>query len=130
MRKMTVVLLILFIATLALTACGTSTDSGAGKAAEAYLNALVSGDADRMSALSCASWEENALLELDSFMAVEATLQDLSCSQTGSDGDVALVTCEGKIMTTYNEEKTEIDLNTRTYEMTQSGGEWLICGYR
>lgn len=130
MRKLTVVLAVVFLFSLILSACAPSGDSGPGKAAEAYLNALVSGDADRMSALSCATWEENALLELDSFMAVEATLEDLACTQSGSDGETALVDCAGKILTTYNEEKTEIDLNTRTYEMARSGGEWLVCGYR
>jgi len=130
MRKMTLLFAILLFSTLVLSACKPSGDSGAGKAAEAYLNALVEGDGDRMSSLSCASWEENALLELDSFMAVQAELQDLSCSQTGNDGDIALVKCSGKILTTYNEEKTQIDLNTRTYEMTKSAGEWLVCGYR
>jgi hypothetical protein len=82
-----------------------------------------------MSTLSCAEWEENALLELDSFMAVDAALQDMTCSQTGTDGEKALVTCQGKIITTYNQEKSEIDLSSRTYEMTQSAGEWLVCGY-
>ena len=73
MHKLTIVLAVIFLFSLLLSACTPSGDSGPGKAAEAYLNALVSGDADRMSALSCATWEENALLELDSFMAVDAT---------------------------------------------------------
>ncbi len=130
MRKLIILFALIFTTSLLLSACGSNGDSGPGKAAEAYLNALVIGDGDRMATLSCAAWEENALLELDSFMAVQAELEDLSCSQTGSDGDTALVTCEGKILTTYNEEKTKIELNSRTYEMTKSAGEWLVCGYR
>ncbi len=130
MRKISILLAMIFITTLILAACGKPADSGAAKAVEAYLNALVSGDGDRMAALSCANWEENAMLELDSFMAVKASLEGLQCTQTGTDGDTALVTCDGKIITTYNEEKNEIDLNTRSYELTQSAGEWLVCGYR
>jgi hypothetical protein len=131
MRKFVLFLLIVSLSSLLLTACaGSSTADDAAASAEAYLNALVAGDGDKMTTLSCADWEENALLELDSFMAVTASLDGLKCSQTGSDGDKALVTCQGKIVTTYNEEQTEIDLSSRTYEMTQAAGEWLVCGYR
>lgn len=133
MRKIATLFFVLLISSFILSACGaggSSTADAAGKTAEAYLNALVAGDGDKMSTLSCADWEENALLELDSFMAVEAALEDMVCTQTGTDGDKALVSCQGKIITTYNDEKSEIDLSSRTYEMTQSAGEWLVCGYR
>ena len=132
MRKIATLFFVLLFSSFILSACGGGTSAGdaAGKSAEAYLNALVAGDGDKMSTLSCADWEENALLELDSFMAVEAALEDMVCTQTGTDGDKALVSCQGKIITTYNDEKSEIDLSSRTYEMTQSAGEWLVCGYR
>ncbi len=113
---------------LSLAACGGG--SGPEKSAEAYLTALVNADADRMSTLSCADWEMNAQLELDSFQAVEASLQDMSCSQTGEDGEIALVTCDGQIVTTYNDEQSQIELNSRTYEMVKAAGEWVVCGYR
>ena len=122
--------MIVFVSSTIISACaGGDAGDAAGKSAEAYLNALVARDGDKMSTLSCAEWEENALLELDSFMAVDAALQDMTCSQAGTDGEKALVTCQGKIITTYNQEKSEIDLSSRTYEMTQSAGEWLVCGY-
>jgi len=132
MRKIATLFFVLLFSSFILSACSGRTSAGdaAGKSAEAYLNALVAGDGDKMSTLSCAEWEENALLELDSFMAVEAALEDMVCTQTGTDGDKALVSCQGKIITTYNDEKSEIDLSSRTYEMTQSAGEWLVCGYR
>ena len=130
MRKFALLFIIMFIASTFMIACtGGQKGDAAGKSAEAYLTALVARDGDKMSTLSCADWEENALLELDSFMAVDAALQDMTCSQTGTDGEKALVTCQGKIVTTYNEEKSEIDLSSRIYEMTQSAGEWLVCGY-
>jgi len=130
MRKFALLFIIIFISSALLSACtGGSAVDAAGKSAEAYLTALIARDGDKMSTLSCVDWEENALLELDSFMAVDAALQDMTCSQTGTDGEKALVTCQGKIVTTYNEEKSEIDLSSRTYEMTQSAGEWLVCGY-
>lgn len=129
MRTLTMILVFLTLA-LTLAACTGAGADAPEKAAEAYLNALVTADADRMSTLSCAEWETNAMLELDSFQAVEASLKDMVCTQTGEDGETALVTCEGQIIASYNDEDTAIDLNTRVYEMIQSGGEWLVCGYR
>ncbi len=129
MRKQTLLIVFLTLA-FTLAACTGAAADAPEKATEAYLNALVTADADRMSTLSCAEWESNAMLELDSFQAVEASLKDLTCAKTGQDGDTALVTCEGQIIASYNDEDTAIDLNTRVYEMTQSGGAWLVCGYR
>ena len=65
MRKLAIALVFMFIM-IALTACAGG-GTGPEKATEAYLTALVSADADRMSTLSCAEWEMNAQLELDSF---------------------------------------------------------------
>ena len=125
--------LILFtiIATLSLAACGTSNTSDApAKAVEDYLTALVEKDADRLSTLVCGEWEDDALIELDSFQAVSTRLEGLACEQTGTDGDTALVLCNGKIIATYTNEDQEIDLSTRTYQVTQEGGDWLVCGVR
>jgi hypothetical protein len=123
--------LILFItiASLALAACASSTATPA-KAVEDYLTALVEKNADRLSTLSCAAWEEDALIELDSFQAVTARLEGLACEQTGTDGGIALVLCNGRIIASYNEEDQELDLSVRTYQVTQEGGDWLVCGVR
>src|SRR5687768_9687530 len=125
--------LILFmtIAILALAACGASnTNDAPAKAVEDYLNALVEKDADRLSTLVCGEWEDDALIELDSFQAVTTRLEGLACEQTGTEGETALVLCNGKIIATYTNEDQEIDLSTRTYEVTQAGGDWLVCGTR
>jgi hypothetical protein len=125
--------LILFItiATLSLAACSTSNNNGASaKAVENYLTALVEKDADRLSTLVCGEWEEDALIELDSFQAVTARLDGLACEQTGTDGETALVLCSGKIIASYNNEDQELDLSVRTYQVTQEGGNWLVCGVR
>jgi hypothetical protein len=125
--------LILFtiIATLSLAACGAAnTNDATAKAVEDYLTALVEKDADRLSTLVCGEWEDEALIELDSFQAVSTRLEGLACEQTGTDGDTALVFCNGKIIATYTNEDQEIDLSTRTYQVTQEGGDWLVCGVR
>jgi len=125
MKRATLILLSAFC--LLLSACGTSS-AGPEKTVEAYLNALNGKDSTRLSTLSCADWEATALMELDSFMAVSTTLEGLSCAQTGTNGDNALVTCQGKIVASYNGELQSFDLSTRTYTVENSTGEWLVCG--
>lgn len=112
-----------------LTAC-TPKNSQPEQAVEAYLTAIVEADLDKISTLSCAEWEENAWLELDSFQGVEVSLVDMQCTQSGVDGETALVTCTGHFLTSYDGEAMEIDLSTREYELVQQAGNWLVCGYR
>ena len=128
MRTLFLILFMVFT-TLVLSACGSDNDAPA-RAVEDYLNALVAKDANRLSTLSCGEWEDDALLELDSFQAVEARLEGLACEQTGTDGDTALVLCNGNIIATYGDEDQELDLSVRTYQVVQEGGEWLVCGTR
>ena len=122
--------LFLFISVLSLAACASTSENAPANAVEDYLNALVAKDGDRLSTLVCADWEDDALIELDSFQAVTARLEGLACEQTGTDGDTALVLCNGKIVATYNDEDQELDLSVRTYQVVQEGGEWLVCGTR
>jgi|SRR5690349_5444900 len=128
-RAFSLMLLIMFI-TLTLAACGANNDNAPVQAVEDYLNALVEKDANRITTLSCGEWEDDALLEVDSFQAVTARLEGLACEQTGTDGDTALVLCQGSIVATYNEEDQQLDLSVRTYQVVQEGGEWLVCGTR
>jgi hypothetical protein len=129
-RKFFLIVLVTIISVSALMACASGSDNAPAKAVEDYLNALVAKDADRLSTLSCGEWEDDALLELDSFQAVEARLDGLACEQTGTDGDTSLVLCSGNIIATYNDEDQELDLSVRTYQVVQEGGEWLVCGVR
>ena len=127
MRKFALV--VILIATLALAACAPA-KAPAARAVEDYINALVAKDSSRLSALSCADWESSAQLELDSLQAVQVRLEGLSCSVTGTDGDITLVSCQGTISVTYNNEDQQIDLSVRTYHVVIQGGESLVCGYR
>jgi hypothetical protein len=107
------------------------TVSPAVKAVTDYLQALVAKDVNKVSTLTCKDWEQAAIQEVDSLQAVTAILSsDLACSQSGTDAGNALVKCQGKIITTYNTENQELDLSVRTYKVTQSGGDWLVCGYQ
>ena len=130
MRKFFLILIPVIVSTLFLSACASKSSNGPTKAVEDYLNALVAKNSDRLTTLSCKDWENEALLELDSFQAVTTKLDGMSCTQTGTDGDTALVLCKGKIIATYNNENQELDLSTRTYQVVQQGGDWLVCGTR
>jgi hypothetical protein len=119
------------ITTLFLSACSSSDSINApAKAVEGYLNALVAKDENRLPTLVCGDWEEDALIELDSLQAVTARLDNVACTQTGTDGDTALVKCSGKLIATYNNEDQELDLSVRTYQVVQQNGDWLVCGTR
>jgi hypothetical protein len=125
-------LILIFALTLTigfLAACASNADAPA-QAVHNYLEALVEKESDRLPTLVCGEWEEEALIELDSFQAVTARLEDVSCSQTGTDGDTALVLCTGDIVATYNNEDQRLDLSVRTYQVIEQGGDWLVCGTR
>jgi outer membrane lipoprotein-sorting protein len=122
-------ILTLLAASILLAACASNSDAPA-QAVQNYLNALVNKEADKLPTLVCADWENDAMIELDSFQAVTARLDNISCSQTGTDGDTSLVLCTGNIVATYGDEDQEIDLSTRTYQVVNQGGDWLVCGTR
>ena len=130
MRTFSLIILTIISVTLLLTACASNNGNAPVQAVENYLDALVAKDADRLSTLSCGDWEDDALLELDSFQAVNTRLDGVACEQTGIDGDTALVLCNGKIIATYDTEDQELDLSVRTYQVVEESGEWLVCGVR
>ena len=123
------ILILIILAGILLAACASSTDAPV-QAVQNYLNALVNKEADRLPSLVCGDWEEDALIELDSFQAVTARLENVACSQTGTDGDTTLVLCTGDIVLSYDNENQNIDLSTRTYQVIEQGGDWLVCGTR
>ncbi|HXD12433.1 MAG TPA: hypothetical protein VN653_20350 [Anaerolineales bacterium] len=129
MRKLLLILPLVLTVNVWLTACASKIAAPV-EAVNKYLNALVEKDAERLPTLVCGDWEEDALIELDSFQAVTARLDNVSCELTGSDGDTALVNCKGNIVMSYNNEDSALDLSSRTYQVTQEGGEWVVCGTR
>jgi len=117
--------------TLILSACGGGNASkGATSAVEGYINALANKDQAALSANSCADWESDAMVELDSFQLVDVSVDNMSCQISGTDGDKTLVDCTGKLQMSYNGEPQELDLSARTYEVVNQGGNWLVCGVR
>lgn len=112
-----------------LAACSSSS-AGPAQAVEGYFKALVAKDAAKAKSISCAAWESNAQTDADTFAVYPATLEALSCQETGRTGDTADVTCTGKMILDYNGDKQEINLADRGYLAKLEGGDWRMCGYQ
>lgn len=119
-----VIRLAAFLLLLTLAACAE--ESNPVPVVESYLKARVESNADELQRLSCGEWEAQAAIQADSFRSMDATIEGLSCKADGEDGDFTLVTCEGKIVTTYNGETREWPLGT--YRLKQEDDEWKMCG--
>ena len=130
MKRNSLLVVVFLTGIILLAACGggESVDAAA-KPVELYLQALVAQDTDMIPNVTCSEWEDQAILELDAFMGVEASLDEVSCQVSGEDGDSKLVQCAGNILATYNNEQQELSLAGRTYKVIQEGGEWRVCGY-
>ncbi|HEX9091257.1 MAG TPA: hypothetical protein VF831_07195 [Anaerolineales bacterium] len=122
------IIFIVIISIFTLVGCRSETND-APKTIEAYIKALSNQDANQISSLSCADWEPQALIEVDSFTAVSSEVKDLACQQSGQDGDDVYVSCTGILALDYGGEAQQIDLSSRTYIARQEGGEWHMCGY-
>jgi len=115
---------------LILAACTSQAGRGAAEATESYITALAEKDKVMITNLSCKDWEESAILEIDGLLSVEAEVSDLSCDVTGNDSESTLVTCNGSLDLTYNDEIRAIDLSRRTYYLQEEGGQWRVCKYQ
>lgn len=128
--KTTIILTSIFLSIILLSACSQKTDSSeAAKPVEAFYNAIVSQNRDRVSSITCADWEKDALREVDAFMGVKSELKDFSCSVISEEKDVAVVTCKGSIAASYGTEVTNFPLENRSHKVIKEQGEWHICGY-
>lgn len=127
MKKITLLVAAL-LSLLVLTAC--TSESPSVQVVESYLDAIVNQDDVVLQKLVCEDWQFDAMLEMDSFLAVSPQLEDVSCQVVEDNGDSQVVNCTGNIVATYNEEQQKIDLSVRNYIVTNTGGEWLVCGHQ
>jgi hypothetical protein len=132
MKRTLTQMLFLAACAMALVACGGGgTASGsASQTVQSYLQARVQGELDKMINLSCAEWEAQARVEATSFKSMKATLDGVSCKDTGTDGKFTLVSCQGKIVTSYNGESREWSVAEHQFKVVQDRGEWRMCGYQ
>ena len=113
---------------LALVSACTGGGDAPAQTVEMYYQALADKDQDRMINLSCADWESMALLELDSFLSVETTLEGADCQSVSQADGTARVTCQGEIAASYDGEIRAFPLSGQTYLVVQEAGEWRVCG--
>ena len=123
---------LLLAALAALVAAGCSAAANASPAAQAvqsYLQARVDANTDMLSTLSCKDWEAEAVAEGESFSGLKAKLEQAACKETATADGFTIVSCTGKIATTYNGEVREWPLEARNFRVQSQAGEWLVCGY-
>lgn len=133
MKRIVITIVFSALCALALIACSNSNAAGAGSASQTvqdYLQARVEGNLDKMINLSCADWEAQARVEATSFKSMKASLDGVTCKDTGTSGDYTLVSCTGKIVTSYNGESREWSVSDHPYRVAKDGGDWRMCGYQ
>jgi len=114
---------------LVLSGCGQQQDSPT-TAVQSYLNARVDADQSKIAALTCKDQEGLAEAEAASFKSLDAKLDNVACTQTGTDSGFTIVACTGNIMTTYNGETTPRPLAGKNFKTIQEDGQWKVCGYQ
>lgn len=127
MKKIAYLIVVVLLLTV-LSSC--TTEEPAVQAVNAYLQAIVDQDDVALQKLVCEEWQFDAMMEMDSFLAVNPQLEDVSCSMVEDLGDSQTVNCTGSILATYNEEQQRIDLSVRNYVVNEMSGEWLVCGHQ
>ena len=121
---------LLLLAVLAAAGCGAATNtSPAAQAVQAYLQARVDANTDMLSLLSCKDWEAEAVAEGESFSGLTAKLVQAACKEAANADGFTIVSCSGKISTTYNGEVREWPREARNFRVQAQAGEWLVCGY-
>jgi len=119
----------MLLSAILLAGCN-SENTGAENVIKAYIQALSEKDSDQISILSCADWEQNAIIEVDSFTNIGSQLKNLECNQIGQEAGDVFVSCTGVLQLDYDGEDQQIDLSDRTYIARQDGDDWRMCGYR
>ena len=120
----------LLLAVLAAAGCGAAPNtSPAAQAVQTYLQARVDANMDMLSTLSCRDWEAEAVAEGESFSGLSAKLEQAACKEAATADGFTIVSCSGKISTTYNGEVREWPLEARNFRVQAQAGEWLVCGY-
>jgi len=129
-RMILPLLVLLLILLLAGCSGGTDNKTAAAAAVQAYWQAMVERDLNKVVASSCAAWEAQARTEFNSFSAVKLKLDNVTCQAGSPSGDAFQVTCTGAILANYGAEDQTIDIANRTYRVVNEGGDWRMCGYQ
>ncbi len=123
-------LIFLAVCGITLMACRAGAAGDPAQTVQSYLQARTQSDVDRMIGLSCSAWESQARIEATSFKSMKASLDGVTCKTAGSSGNATLVSCSGKIVTSYNGESRNWSVSDHQYKVVQEQGEWRMCGYQ
>ncbi len=126
-RSVTLAIIAVLVGVLSLVACGQQ-DSPA-QAIVSYLQYRSASDEAKVLAVSCKDWEGQARTEVASFQSMNAKLEGMACSPTGTNGQFTVVACTGKLITTYAGETRTRNLAERNFKTIQEEGRWKMCGY-
>ncbi|NSW51738.1 MAG: hypothetical protein HPY85_04480 [Anaerolineae bacterium] len=127
---MRLVRLLLLVSLFALITTACAIDDPSAKTVESYLNAVVAQDEASLTNLVCEDFIFDAMLEMDSFLAVSPALENVSCSTSSEEDSTSFVKCTGSILATYNDEQQSLDLSNRTFIVVENAGERQVCGYQ
>lgn len=122
-------LIIFFLFGFAISSCGGQ-NSESVRVVQDYLTAMAAQDQIAISNLTCSEWETQAFLEMDALQLVRASLKDIKCREAEAVSGGVIVTCSGKMETTYNNEISTVDLSQNRYFVSHENGDWLECGYQ
>jgi hypothetical protein len=125
MKKICLLLLIFLL----LVSCQTA-GLNPVKTVQGYLNALISKDAAKLVSFSCRGWENQAQQELDSFLNVGLSEENINCKNVSQTAGASTVQCTGYIKLTYDSEIQKIDLSTHAYELIMENNEWRVCNLK
>lgn len=116
----------LFLIISLLILAGCASNDNPAQVVEAYFQAIIADETERLADLTCAAYEAQAMTLASSFRNTGAELEDISCQQAGTDGDYNIVQCQGKIVVQYQAELREFPLSR--YRIIQEDGDWRMCG--
>lgn len=124
--------IVLLIVAVLVAGCAqdASDPQAPAQAVENYIEAQVNKDSEAFAGTFCAAYESEAMTEFDSFGAVEATIEDMTCEVDNLSDGTATVNCTGRIDVVYDGENNRtLDLARVPYSVVQEDGEWKMCGY-
>jgi hypothetical protein len=115
--------LLLMLCGLLLAACAAESPA---QVVEAYFQALIADEPERLAELSCAAWEADALTAATSFRNTGAALEELQCQPSGEEAGYQIIQCQGRIVVTYQGEQRAFPLGR--YRAVQENSAWRMCG--
>ena len=116
-------ILLMLMCAFLLAACASESPA---QVVEAYFQAIIDDQPERLAELSCAAWEASALTAATSFRNTGAALGGMQCEAAGEDAGYQIVQCQGRIVVVYQGEERAFPL-TR-YRVIQEDNAWRMCG--